>query len=55
MHEEDELIAISGRPVTDFSLEQVRQMLKQEGKEYVLRLKRGAQTLELRLKTRRLI
>jgi hypothetical protein len=55
LQEEDELIAINGRPVTEFSLEQIRQMLKQEGKEYGLRLKRGAQTLELRLKTRRLI
>ncbi len=55
LQEEDELIAINGRPVTEFSLEQIRQMLKREGKEYVLRLKRGAQTLELRLKTRRLI
>jgi hypothetical protein len=55
LQEEDELIAIDGRPVTEFSLEQIRQMLKQEGKEYVLRLKRGSQALQVKLKTRRLI
>jgi len=55
LQEEDELIAINGRPVTEFSLEQIRQMLKREGKEYVLTLKRGSQALQVKLKTRRLI
>lgn len=55
LHEEDELTAINGRPVTEFSLEQIRQMLKQEGKQYVLKVKRGSQTLQAKLKTRRLI
>jgi predicted metalloprotease with PDZ domain len=55
LREEDQLITINGRPVSELSLEQIRQMLKRERKEYVLRLKRGAQTLELKLKTRRLI
>ncbi len=55
LQEEDELTAINGRPVTEFSLEQIRKMLKQEGKEYVLKLKRGSQTLQVRLKMRRLI
>ncbi|SRR6266403_166998 len=55
LQEEDELIAINRRPVTEFSLEQIRQMLKQEGKEYFLKLKRGSQTLQVRLKMRRLI
>lgn len=55
LQEEDELTDIDGRPVTEFSLEQIRQMLKQEGKEYVLKLKRGSQTLQLKLKMRRLI
>jgi hypothetical protein len=55
LQEEDELTAINGRPVIEFSLEQIRQMLKQEGKEYVLKLKRGSQTLEVKLKMRRLI
>jgi hypothetical protein len=41
LQEEDELTAINGRPVTEFSLEQIRQMFKQEGKEYLLGLKRG--------------
>lgn len=55
LQEEDELVAIDGRPVTEFSLEQIRQMLKQEGKDYVLKLKRGSQALQVKLKTRRLI
>jgi hypothetical protein len=55
LQEEDELTTINGRSVTEFSLEQIRQMLKQEGKEYLLKLKRGSQTLEVKLKTRRLI
>jgi hypothetical protein len=55
LQEEDELIAIDGRPVTEFSLAQIRHMLKQEGKEYVLKLKRGSQMLQAKLKTRRLI
>src|SRR6266404_1272041 len=55
LQEEDELTAINGRPVTEFSLEQIRQMLKQERKEYVLTLKRGSQTLQVKVKLRRLI
>ena len=55
LQEEDQLIAIDGQPVTKFSLEQIRQMFKQEGKEYVLKLKRGPQVLQVKLKMRRLI
>ncbi len=55
LQEEDELTAINGLAVTEFSMEQIRQMLKQEGKEYVLKLKRGSQALQVKLKTRRLI
>jgi hypothetical protein len=55
LQEEDELTAVNGRPVTELSLEQIRQMLKQEGKEYLLKLKRGSQTQQVKLKTRRLI
>jgi membrane-associated protease RseP (regulator of RpoE activity) len=55
LREEDKLTGINGLPVTKFSLEQIREMLKQEGKEYVLTLKRGPQTLRVKLKMRRLI
>ncbi|MDX6501543.1 MAG: hypothetical protein QOG23_4803 [Blastocatellia bacterium] len=55
LQEEDELTAINGRPVTEVNLEQIRKMLKQEGKEFVLKLKRGSQVLQVKLKTRRLI
>src|SRR6266404_5655233 len=53
LQEEDELIAIDGQPVTEFSLGQIRQMLKREGKEYALKLKRGSQMLQAKLKLRR--
>jgi len=53
--EEDELTAIDGRPVSDIGLEQIWQMFKQEGKEYLLSIKRGQQTLQVRIKLRRLI
>lgn len=55
LQDEDELTAINGRPVTEFSLEQIRQLFKQVGKEYVLQLKRGSQALQVKLKMRRLI
>jgi predicted aspartyl protease len=55
LQEEDELTAINGRPVSDIGLEQIRQMLKQEGKEYLLSIKRGEQTWQVKIKLRRLI
>ena len=55
LQEEDELIAINGQPVSGIDLERIRQMLKQEGKEYLLSIKRGEQTLQVKIKLRRLI
>lgn len=55
LQDEDQLMAIDGRPVSEFSLDQIRQMLKQQGKEYTMRFKRGEQTLEVKIKLRRLI
>lgn len=55
LQEEDELIAIAGRPASEIGLERIRQMLKQEGKEYLLSIKRGKKMLQVRMKLRRLI
>ncbi len=53
--EGDIIAAVEGKPATELTLEQVWQMFKQEGQERVLRIKRGEQSLELRIKLRRLI
>lgn len=55
LKEEDELVAVDGRPVSELGLDQVRQMFKQEGKEYLLNIKRGEQTLQISIKLRRLL
>ncbi len=55
LREEDELRAIDGRPVSELGLEEIRQMFKQEGKEYLLSIKRGEQPLQVKIKLRRMI
>jgi predicted aspartyl protease len=55
LKEEDELVEIDGRPVSEFGLDKIRQMFRQEGKEYLLGIKRGEQTLQVKIKLRRLI
>jgi hypothetical protein len=55
LKEEDVLTAIEGRPITEFRLDQIRQMLRQEGKEYRLSVKRGEQLLQVKIRLRRLI
>lgn len=55
LKEEDELVTIDSRPVSEFGLDKIRQMFKQEGKEYLLGIRRGEQTLRVRIKLRRLI
>jgi predicted aspartyl protease len=52
---EDELVTIDNRLVSEFGLDKIRQMFKQEGKEYLLGIKRGEQTLQVKIKVRRLI
>lgn len=52
---EDELVAVDGRPVSEIGLDQIRQKFKQEGKEYSLSIKRGEQTLQVKIKLRRLM
>lgn len=55
LKEEDELTAIDRRPVSEFGLDRIRQMFKQEGKEYVLSIKRGQEIITTKIKLRRLI
>jgi len=55
LKEEDEVTIINGQRVSDLSLEQIRQSLKQEGQEVALTFKRGTQTLQAKLRLRRLI
>jgi hypothetical protein len=50
----DTLVAIDGRPATEFTLSQINQMLKQE-KLFLLRFKRSEEFIEVKLKPRRLI
>ena len=55
VREEDVLTAIDGRPASEFTLEQARALLRREGEERVLSVRRGDQVLTFRLKLRRLI
>lgn len=51
----DEIIAVNGRPVSAIGLTPLRELFKRDGQTYSLSINRGGQTLELKLKTRRLI
>ena len=49
----DVITAIDGRPAKEFTLDQIRQMFKQDGREYLLSLKRNEKTLQAKIKLRR--
>jgi hypothetical protein len=51
----DEIVTFGGRPVGDYQLSALRDLLRQADKKYSLQVKRGAQTVSVELKTRRLI
>lgn len=57
LREGDVIGDIDNRPASEFTLEQVRQMFRQEGKEYLLRVNRVEEVLRFktRVKLRRLI
>jgi len=55
LKEGDMLVAIDGHPVSELGLDQVRQMFKQDSKEYSLSIQRSGQTLPIKIKLRRLI
>jgi len=51
----DVLTAIDDAPASRFTLNEIYQMLKQQGREYKLSLKRGSVAVSMKIKTRRLI
>lgn len=51
----DVLVSLNGRSAREYSLEQLRQMLRQHGKELTLTLQRDQQPITMKLKLRRLI
>jgi hypothetical protein len=51
----DEIMSIGGRPVTDFKLAALREMLRQPDRQYALQVRRGAETVSAELRTRRMI
>jgi len=51
----DILLAINGRPAAEFTLDQIRTMFMQDGKEYLLSLKREGKVLEIKLRLKRII
>lgn len=51
----DQLLAVDNVPASRLTLEQIIQMLKVQGREYKLRIKRASATRLMKIKTRRLI
>ncbi|HEV7860099.1 MAG TPA: aspartyl protease family protein [Pyrinomonadaceae bacterium] len=51
----DVITAIDGKPASDFTFEQLRQMLRQDGRQYDLSIKRVEEKLQIKIKLRRLI
>jgi len=50
----DIITAIDNRPVKDFTLEQIREMFRQDGREYLLKLKRDGTEVQVKIKLGRL-
>ena len=55
LQEGDRLIEIGGKPAKTLPLGEILEMLKREGETVLLKLQRGAQTVEVKLDLRRLI
>lgn len=51
----DEILSVDGRAAEQFKLVTLREMLRQPGKIFSLKVKRGAEIISLELKTRRLV
>lgn len=51
----DIITKIDHKPATEFTFEQLRKMFRQEGREYLLEIKRDDKTQQVKLKMRRLI
>jgi hypothetical protein len=50
IREEDVLVAIDGRSAGEFTLDEIRRMFMQDGRQYLLTIKRGSDTIQLKLK-----
>ena len=55
LREGDQILAINDQLAAKFTLEQIRQMFRQEGKEYSIRALRGDNIVQTKFTTRRLI
>jgi hypothetical protein len=55
LREGDVISAVNGTLASKLSLEQVRTMFKKEGQSYQLSIKRGDETMQIRIRLRRLI
>ncbi len=55
LREGDVIVALDGQPAAEFTLEQVREPFRQEGREYRLGIRRGEELLEVRIRLRRLV
>ena len=51
----DVILAVNGKPTSKLTLEQVRQMFKQEGRSYRLSVKQDEQKIQTKIKLRRLL
>ena len=51
----DIITAIDGRPSAQYTLHELRQMLKKEGQEYQVSAQRGGQKLQVKIRLRKLI
>lgn len=52
---DDVILEVDGRAASEYTLHNLREMFKKEGKQYRLKIKRGDETLQVQLKTRRLV
>ncbi|HEY0320230.1 MAG TPA: aspartyl protease family protein [Pyrinomonadaceae bacterium] len=52
---DDVILEVDGRAASEYTLHNLREMFKKDGKQYRLKIKRGDETLQVQLKTRRLI
>jgi hypothetical protein len=55
LRDEDEIVSVDNQSAQIFTVPQLYQMFKQEGREYTLGIKRGNELLKLKLKLRRLV
>jgi len=55
LREGDIISDVDGKPASNLTLEQVRQMFKQKGRSYRLTVERDGQKIQTKIKLRRLI